>query len=203
MSTMATMSPATTMGMTAAMMVAMMLPSIAPNIWRYHRHLRAMDSAHRTAHTVLFVAGYAAVWAAIGLALAAISVAASPMHSPAPVFSPPVVALAVLFAGALQRSPWKARHLLRCRNACGSTHPTGVGGAVLDGCRLGIECGRSCAAPMMVLLVWGLSSTPMMLLITGVVSAERLAPAGLRIARLSGTVAIAAGLMLLLSVAHR
>ena len=63
------MSPAMTALMTVAMMVAMMLPSIAPTLWRYHRHLRAMRMQRAGQRTTLFAAGYAGVWTTIGLAL--------------------------------------------------------------------------------------------------------------------------------------
>ena len=54
---------------TVAMMVAMMLPSVAPAVWRHHRHLRAMRTPHAAQRTMLLAAGYASVWTAIGLAM--------------------------------------------------------------------------------------------------------------------------------------
>jgi predicted metal-binding membrane protein len=50
---------------------------------------------------------------------------------------------------------------------------------------------------MLVLLVAGLMDTRVMLLVTTVITAERLTPAGGHIARLSGTLALIAGLSML------
>jgi predicted metal-binding membrane protein len=184
--------------MMAAMMVAMMLPSVTPTLWRHHRHLRATRMPRAGQRTMLFAAGYASVWAAIGLALFATSAALSPMGMASPA-DPPVAPWAagavVLCAGALQRSRWKAKQLLRCREACAAARgvPRFVISAWRDGCRLGVACALSCAAPMAVLFVTGLMNARMMVAITAAITAERLAPAGARIARLTGTLALAAG----------
>jgi predicted metal-binding membrane protein len=176
------MQPAMTGLMTAAMMVAMMLPSFAPSLWRYHRQARARGQ------TVLYAAGYVGVWTAISLSLFLISAEASPS----------AVGAVLLCAGALQRSRWKANQLLRCRQVC-VTAPALHGAAVTawrDGSRLGVDCVLSCAAPMAALLVVGLMDTRMMLLITAAITAERLAPSGAHIARVTGSVAVIAGLLI-------
>jgi predicted metal-binding membrane protein len=193
MSSMAMTSPMMMMVMTAAMMVAMMLPSIAPNLWHCHRHLRDMRVPYASRRIMLFVAGYAAVWAAIGVGFRAIGLELSST------FAPSVVATIVACAGALQRSRWKGGRLLRCHDACVATRSIGVADALRDGWRLGLDCSLSCVAPMAVLFVAGLDNVPVMLIVTAVIVAERLAPAGARIARLTGTIAMAAGLMLLLA----
>src|SRR4051812_10700094 len=106
--------------MTVAMMVAMMLPSLAPTLWRYHRHLRAMRLPRAAEQTTLFAAGYASVWTMIGLALFALTATLDPMGmvmaSPADApFVPSALGAVLVCAGVLQRSRWKARQLLRCR----------------------------------------------------------------------------------------
>lgn len=184
--------------MTVAMMAAMMLPSIAPTLWRYHRHLRAMRLPRAGERTTLFAVGYASVWTAIALALLAASAGLSPVGMPSPVHPPSMPWLAgavVLGAGALQRSRWKATRLHRCRQACATALAveTKVVAAWREGWRLGVECGLSCAAPMAILVVAGLMDVRMMVVITAVVTAERLAPAGARIARLTGALALVAG----------
>jgi len=195
------MPPETMILMTVTTMVAMMLPSFAPNLWRYHRTMRATRASHAGVRTTLFAAGYASVWAMIALALLAMSAALSPMGmaSPAnPPFTRWVGGAIVLSAGALQRSRWKAIRLARCREACVPTgaRPSNVVAALRDGCRLGTDCVASCAAPMAVLFAAGLMDSRMMLLITAVITAERVAPAGVRIARLTGAIALVAGLMM-------
>jgi predicted metal-binding membrane protein len=187
--------------MTVAMMVAMMLPSIAPTLRRHHRHLRAMRMPRAGQRTTLFAAGYASVWTAIGLALVVMSAELSPMGMVSPTdppFAPWASGAVVLCVGALQRSRWKAKHLLRCRQACVTEPavPRNVMTAWQDGCRLGVDCGLSCAAPMAVLFVAGLMDARMMVLITAAITAERVAPAGARIARLTGALALIAGLVM-------
>jgi len=180
MNDMPMVSPVTSALMTVAMMVAMMLPSIAPSLWRYHR-----DGGR----TTLFAFGYASVWSAIALALFAMSTAIPP-------FGPLATGAVVLCAGALQCSQWKARQLHRCRAACVAAVVPSNAALWQDGCRFGVECALSCAAPMAVLFVAGLMNTPMMLVITAAITAERVAPIGERIARLTGALALIVGLIM-------
>ena len=192
-------SPPMTAPMVVAMMVAMMLPSVAPTLWRYHRDLRSMRMPRAGQRATLFAAGYAGVWATIGLSLFAMSAALSPMGIASPTdppFAPWAAGAVVLCVGAVQRSKWKAKQLARCRQACVSAQsvPKNVMTAWRDGCRLGIDCGLSCAGPMAVLFVAGLMDARMMLVITAAITAERVAPAGARVARLTGALALVAGL---------
>ncbi len=194
------MSPATTALTTVAMMVAMMLPSLAPTLWRYHRHVRAVRLPRAGQRTTLFAVGYASVWTTIGVALFAMSAELSPMGLASPTDPPfaPWAGAVVLCVGALQRSRWKEKQLLRCRQACVTARaiPTNVMMAWRDGCRLGVDCGLSCAAPMAVLFIAGLMDARMMLVITAAITAERVSPAGARIARLTGALALVAGLVM-------
>lgn len=200
MSSMSMMSPAMTALTTVAMMVAMMLPSLAPTLWRYHRHLRAVRLPRAGQRTTLFAVGYASVWTTIGVALFAMSAELSPMGLASPTDPPfaPWAGAVVLCVGALQRSRWKEKQLLRCRQACVTARaiPTSVMMAWRDGCRLGVDCGLSCAAPMSVLFIAGLMDARMMLVITAAITAERVSPAGARIARLTGALALVAGLVM-------
>jgi predicted metal-binding integral membrane protein DUF2182 len=52
----------------------------------------------------------------------------------------------------------------------------------------------SCAAPMAVLFVAGLMDPRMMVVITAAITAERVAPGGARIARVTGALALVVGL---------
>ena len=183
-------SPAITALMTVAMMVAMMLPSVAPSFWRYHRDLHAMRLPRIGARTTLFAMGYASVWSAIALALFAMNTAISPV-------GPWATGAVVLCAGAVQRSRWKARQLHRCRRACvAAVVPSNATALWQHGCRFGVECALSSAALMAILFVAGLMEAPMMLVITAAITAERVTPAGERIARLTGSLALIAGLIM-------
>lgn len=201
MAEMLIMSPAMMAAMTVAMMVAMMLPSIAPTLWRHHRQLRAMRIRRAALRTVLFAAGYGSVWAIVGVAMVAMS-GGFPLTLRLPIdprFARQAGAAVVLCAGTLQCSRWKAKQLVRCRQACVTQHSASVRAlaAWRDGFRLGGHCSLNCAAPMAILLVAGLMDVRAMLLITVAITAERIAPAGARIARLTGVLALVAGFAML------
>lgn len=173
--------------MTVAMMVAMMLPSVAPTLWRYHHHLRATRTPNVWRQTSAYAFGYASVWMAVCLTMCAI-------NARLPAFVPSALGAVVVCAGAVQLSRWKTTRLRRCREACVAPVPTNVTAAWRDGCRFGVDCTLSCSAPMAVLLVAGLMDIRVMLVVTAVITAERVAPAGVRIARLTGVAALALGL---------
>lgn len=190
---------ATTAMMSAAMMVAMMLPSLAAAVWHYRRDLRALQTSDVHARTMLFAAGYASVWGVVGLLLFAVSAWTPPTAGLPPTFSSLLVGAVVLSCGALQRSRWKARQLARCQGSAVSSLAEGnVMTPWNDGCWFGVRCTVSCAALMTVLLVAGLMNTTIMLLVTAAITAERLVPAGVRIARLTGTITIVAGAIICL-----
>jgi predicted metal-binding membrane protein len=178
--------------MTAAMMVAMMLPSTASTFWAYHGHLRALRIRRASQRTTLFAVGYASVWTTISLALTTLTeLCAVRIAHPAPW----AIGAVVLGVGAVQRSRWKARRLLRCRRAwvTAETVPSSIMMSWRSGSRFGVDCAQSCAAPMAVLCVVGLMDVRMMMLITAAITAERVAPAGVRIARLTGLLALIVG----------
>ena len=175
-----------------AMMVAMMLPSVAPTLWRYHRQLQASAMPQAMRYVALVATGYTSVWVAIAIGLYAISTLLPRIDSPR---ASCVAGAVVLCAGALQRSRWKAAQLYGCVRACLTTHVRANGvGAWRAGCELGVHCGLSCSAAMAVLLVAGLMDMRMMLIIAAAITAERVTPAGQRIARLTGTIAMVVGL---------
>ena len=187
--------------MTASMMVAMMLPSITPTLWRHRRHLLATRTPCAGRRTTLFALGYASVWTTIGLALSAMDAELSRTRVPSAMdapFAPSIIGAVILCAGILQCSRWKAKRLLRCREACAvpSAARKSVMSALGDGWRLGLDCGLSCAAPMAVLFVAGIMDTRMMLVITVAITVERVAPSGARIARVTGALAMIAGLVM-------
>lgn len=193
MSDMSTTSPLMMTLMTAAMMVAMMLPSIAPALWSHHRHLRRTLGDRALRDTALVAVGYASVWAAVGMAISAQTFEWPPIGTRSA-----TAGAVVLLAGLLQRSAWKARRLQRCRDWCTTTDglSRSAAAALRDGCRLGLDCCLSCAAPMAVLIVAGLMDVRMMVLVTSAIAAERVAPGGIRVASVTGLLGCAAGLMI-------
>jgi predicted metal-binding membrane protein len=145
------------------------------------------------------------VWAAIGLAafVFGVGLAAIEMQVPALARAVPfATAAVVLIAGALQFTAWKARQLACCRAApgCGRTLPADAGTAWRHGLRLGFRCSACCAGLTAILLVIGVMDLRAMAVVTAAITAERLAPAGARVARVIGVVVVAAGWALIARV---
>jgi len=122
------------------------------------------------------------------------------MQLPAVSRAVPIAAgIGVAIAGALQFTKWKARQLACCREKsdCAAVPSTGLEAAWRHGVRLGIGCTRCCFGFMAVLLSVGIMDLPAMALVTGAVTAERLAPEGVVAHRATGAVAIGTGLILI------
>ena len=189
-------------GMWSVMMAAMMLPSLAPTLQRYHEAMCAAGEARPGRLTAVAGAGYFFVWSAPGIAVfpPGAALAAFEMHEPALARAVPLAMGAViLMAGALQFTRWKAHHLACCREApeCGRTLPRGAAAAWRDGIRLGLHCSCACAGLTAILLAGGVMDLRTMAVVTAAITAERLAPAGERVARTIGAAGIGAGLFLI------
>jgi len=131
----------------------------------------------------------------LGVALAAVA-----MQQPALARAVPAAAgVVVLLAGALQLTGWKARHLACCREipGRGRTLPADAGTAWRHGLRLGLHCTYCCASLTAILLVVGVMDLRAMAVVAAAITAERLAPAGERVARATGALAVGAGLFLI------
>jgi predicted metal-binding membrane protein len=147
-------------------------------------------------------AGYFFVWAVFGLAAFPLgaALAAIEMRQPALARAVPIaVGVVVLISGSLQLTAWKAHHIACCREAPGRGRPlpADAGTAWRHGVRLGLQCGHCCAHLMVILLVLGIMDLGAMAVVTAAITVERLAPAGERVARALGAVAIGAGLFLI------
>ena len=151
--------------------------------------------------TALVGVGYFSVWTVFGIAAFPLGVglAAIEMQQPALARAAPIaVGVVVLIAGALQFTAWKARHLAWCREApgLGRTLPADAGTAWRHGLHLGLHCSHSCAGLTVILLVIGVMDLRAMAVVAAAITSERLAPAGERVARVIGAVAVGAGLFL-------
>jgi predicted metal-binding membrane protein len=187
---------ATFLGMWIVMMAAMMLPSLAPMLSRYRRDLRAAGATRLGWATTVAGAGYSAVWAALGAAVYPLGVALAEMemrYDPLARAVPLAGGLVVLGAGALQLTAWKARALACCRQGRPSA---GAATAWRDGLRIGLYCARCSAGPMAVLLAIDVMDPRIMAVVTAAITAERLAPAGERVARVVGLVTVGFGVVL-------
>ena len=190
------------LGMWLAMMVPMMLPSLIPMLTRYRRSLRGAGGIQLHGLTLLAGVGYFAVWAALGMAAytAGVGLMAVGMRwTAAGRWLPVAAGLVLLLAGLVQFTAWKARQLAHCRDGgtcCPAPLPTGLG-ALRHGVRLGLQCSLRCGSLMLALVATGMMNVPAMIAVTVAVSAERLAPAPVRIARLSGVAILVVGALMI------
>ena len=191
-------------GMWVAMMVAMMLPSLVPMLWRYRHAVAgaAPGELRLGGLTALVGLGYFAVWTALGLAAFPLGVALAGLEMDVPALSravPLAGAVVVVLAGALQLTPWKARLLACCRQmpGCGRALPADAATAWKHGVRLGLHCTQCCAGLTAILLVIDVMDLRAMAVVAAAITAERVVPAGDRVARAIGVVVIGAGLLLL------
>jgi predicted metal-binding membrane protein len=183
------------------MMVAMMLPSLVPMLRRYRLAVGRTGETRLGRLTALVSVAYFFVWTVFGMAAFPLGAALAAIEMQQPVLAravPIAVGVVVLIAGSLQLTAWKARHLTYCREAPerGCTLPADAGTAWRHGLRLGLQCSRCCAGLMAILLVIGVMDLRAMAVVAAAITAERLAPAGERIARAIGAVAVGAGLFL-------
>jgi predicted metal-binding membrane protein len=194
------------LGMWVVMMVAMMLPSLVPMLWRYRQAIGRTGATRLGRLTGLVGVGYFFVWTVFGMAAFPLGVALAAVEMQEPDLAgavPIAVGMVVLIAGALQFTAWKARHLAYCREAPGRGHtlPADAGTAWRHGLCLGLRCSRCCLGLMAILLVIGMMDLRAMAVVAAAITVERLAPAGERVARATGAVAVGVGLFLITQAA--
>lgn len=189
------------LGMWVAMMVAMMLPSLVPMLWRYREAVGGTAETRLGRLTALVGVGYFFVWTVLGMSVFPLGVALAALEMRLPALAhavPLAVGVVVLVAGAFQLSARKARQLACCREAPGRGHTLSAdaGTAWRHGLRLGLHCSSCCGGMMAILLVIDVMDLRLMAVVTAAITAERLVPAGERVARAIGTVVVGAGLVL-------
>ena len=182
-------------GMWMSMMLPMMLPSVVPVLWRHRMHFGRRIG--------LVAAGYFGVWGVVGVLVYPVGVALASAQMRFAAFGrvvPFAAAAVVSIAGAWQFTRWKAHSLACCRQALERQH--GVSRADADsawrhGLHLGLRCVSCCGNMMAILLVLGAMDVRAMVVVACAIALERLAPAGERVARVTGVVAMAGGMLLL------
>jgi predicted metal-binding membrane protein len=171
-------------GVWVGMMAAMMFPSVAPTAAAYESLRRPGGAAGRlrTDGTATFLAGYLLSWTLFGLISYALFELVASLEIEALGWDNAgrFVAAAVLaLAAAYELTPLKHACLARCRNPIGfllgSWHD-GPAGAVRLGAQNGAWCIGCCWALMAVLFALGLMSVAWMLVVAGMVAAEKLLP---------------------------
>ena len=159
----------------AASMTAMMLPSALPFV-------RVVSSGGVRTSSV--VAGYLAVWFAVG----ALAYYAMMLLDAAAVGA----GVGLAAAGAYQLSPLKRGCLHRCRSPFHFLLHRRSGVAI--GMEYGATCFACCAGLMLALLVVGMSSIFWMAVVALMIAGEKLLHLGPRLAIVSATALLAAGL---------
>jgi len=189
------------LGMWTVMMAGMMLPSLVAMLLSYRQVLRAgSEAAPLGRFTILAGAGYFFVWTAVGTLAYPLGVllAAAVMRWAALARSVPLATGCILLlAGCLQLTSWKSRQLQCCREAPHgfARRPPGGGTAWRHGLLLGVRCASCCSSFMIVLLVTDVMSLGVMSLVATAITLERVVPRPEAIARSSGAVVLAAGVL--------
>jgi predicted metal-binding membrane protein len=189
-------------GMWAIMMIAMMLPSLAPELCRYRRRACALDDMRGDLLTAQVGAAYFLVLTVAGTLIfpLGVSIASEMMRVPALARAEPIVAGAiVVFAGALQFTDRKARHLACWSDGswCAQMETVAFAMAWRQGARLAVRCTRCCWPFMAILLAVGMMNVLAMTLVTIAITLERLVPGETRIVRAIGAATIGTGLLLI------
>ena len=194
------------LAMWVLMMVAMMLPSLAPALSQYRRRLtgQARRTEPSCGRLTLWVGlSYFLVWALVGAAIYPLGalLAAAEMRSEALARNVPLAAgAALLLAGVVQLTSWKAGLLRQCREAaCDASPVAGSGAAWRHGLSLGLRCTLCCAGFMTVLMVVGVMNLMAMAVVTAAITAERLAKSPERAARAAGILILLGGAVAVVS----
>jgi len=171
-------------------------------LWRYRRAVSSAGDTRLGLLTALVGVGYFFMWTVFGMAAFPVGVALATVAMQLPALAravPIAIGLVVVIAGLLQFTAWKAHHLACCREAPRRCRmlAADAGSAWRHGLSLALHCGHCCFGPMAILFVIGIMDLRAMAVVTAAITVERLAPAGERVARVIGAIAIGAGLFLI------
>jgi predicted metal-binding membrane protein len=193
------------LGMWMAMIVPMMLPSLIPMLSRYRRSVQGADGIHLHELTALAGMGYFVIWAIVGAVVYAAGIGLMTIEmrwGTVERWLPVATGVALLAAGGVQITSWKARQLSICRegSACDSASVPTARGAWGHGLTLGVRCSLCCGGLMLALLAIGMMDLFAMVAVTLAISAERLTPVPLRVARAVGVAILAVGVVTIVRV---
>lgn len=189
--------------MWTVMMVGMMLPSAMPMILLFASvNRKQRERGMAAAPVAAFVAGYLIIWTAFSLVATLLQwgLHAAALLSPAMTTASPLLGGALLVAaGIYQWTPLKRACLKHCRSPLhfvlhrwrqGST------GALRMGLEHGAFCTGCCWVLMLLLFVGGVMNLLWVAAIAAFVLLEKVAPFGRATAVASGTLLLAAGLLM-------
>ncbi len=167
--------------MWAVMMAAMMLPSAIPMFLVFSRicKQRYQTSYHLN---ILFVLAYLVVWFAFSMVLTWVQWQMHGLHLLSPMMdnqNERLAAAIFIVAGIYQFTPWKSGFLQSCRSPMGfllTEWREGAQGAFYVGLKHGSACVGCCWAQMLIMFAVGVMDLLGMVLITLLVTAEKIVP---------------------------
>lgn len=179
------------LAMWTLMTAAMMLPATAPVAALYARTI----TVHRAPRMVVFTVAYLLVWATAGLPAYWLAAGLGRAASLPAVAGTAVAAAVFAVNGVYQLTPLKDRCLARCRSPIGlmlryASYP-GPSRDLRAGAHHGAFCLGCCWSLMVLLTAFGVMNLWAMVVLTAVITTEKLAPAGRLVARAVGIASIA------------
>jgi predicted metal-binding membrane protein len=188
-------------GVWATMMAAMMLPSVMPVTLVFARVSAEHQRRGRSfVPTWVFISGYLAAWTVYGLLAYGIfrviqlaHIHALSWHAEGPL----IAGAAIITAGLYQLSPLKRSCLRQCRSATdhvGGGWRPGWSGAVRMGFEHGAFCIGCCWGLMLILFALGVMSIVWMLMVAGLIFAEKVLPFGERLSRVFAVALVLGGI---------
>lgn len=180
-----------------AMMAAMMLPSVLPAALLFATLSSSRAQfGFRPAPVAAFGVGYLAMWALLGLG---VGLANERIGFLATAGGTPLVAGALIVAGAFQLTRWKEFCLGHCRSPLHffmDHWRDGRAGAAIMGAHHGVYCIGCCWGLMLALIALGMMNLVWMVLVAVAVFVEKAVPGGARFAPVLGGALIVTGLVL-------
>jgi predicted metal-binding membrane protein len=193
-------------GMWAVMMIGMMTPSVTPMVLIY---ARVMGTAHPTDRTLSpagwFATGYGLAWCGFSAAAALLQWILEALEVVTPMMataSHRVGGMVLLAAGLYEWLPLKHACLAHCRAPLSFMQrhgglQQGAAGSLRLGLLHGLYCIGCCWALMMVLFVAGVMNLLWIAALMVLVLLEKVLPHGHRLAQITGSAALAAGIWLI------
>ncbi len=188
------------------MMVGMMLPGATPMILMFVTISRKHRQAGRKyPSAAVFVSGYVLTWGGFSLAATALQSGLQSLlllSATLATSSPVLGATLFVAAGLYQFTPLKHACLRHCRSPLAfllTRWRDGSGGALLMGLEHGLYCLGCCWVIMALLFVGGVMNLLWVLAITVFVLVEKVLPRGELLARGTGVILIAVGLLIAMS----
>ena len=185
-----------------AMMIAMMLPSVLPRLAGYRHSFFSEDAGSGDLSTLMAAAGYFTVWAIFGICVYPVGIYLALAAMQWPLLSRAIPLLSgsgIILAGAFQFTGWKMKGLGQCRCDAAIECEKGIGPLRRGwgyGLREGKNCLICCSGFMLVLLILGAMDMLVMVIVAGVITAEKFLKNPGKLTDLTGLVTILAGVVM-------